>query len=138
MDDNINLRLRPVNIESDIHLAVHWYQDPEVLYFSEGPNIEAYSVEKIRSMYQYLSSIGTLYIIEILEKGEWKPIGDVTLSKETIPIIIGDRNYRSKGIGTRVIEQIIDKAREAQWTELKVKQVFHFNERSHRMLLTIT
>ena len=136
MDDQSNqptIRLRPANIDEDCSHALLWYQDPEVLHFSEGPGTEAYDPETVQAMYRYLASIGRLYIIEAQEDGEWVPIGDVTLSRETIPIVIGDPGYRSRGIGTRVIRMLIEMAREEQWTELKVKKVYTFNDRSHRM-----
>src|SRR5690606_8682858 len=71
------------------------------------------------------------------EQGEWMPIGDVTLSQETIPIVIGDAEYRSKGIGTLVIKELIEMAKKAGWSELNVKQVFDYNERSHRMFISL-
>jgi RimJ/RimL family protein N-acetyltransferase len=133
MGDQIPIRLRPVVLEEDCKLALKWYQDPEVIHFSEGPNVEPYGLETVQGMYEYLNSIGKLMIIEVFEDGEWVSIGDVTFSKETIPIVIGDRKYRSRGIGTEVIKKIIELAKKEGWKELKVKQVFDYNKRSHRM-----
>jgi GNAT superfamily N-acetyltransferase len=130
MDDQSNqppIRLRPASIDDDCVTALQWYRDPEVLRFSEGPGTECYDLETVKAMYKYLDSIGQLFIIEVREGGEWVPIGDVTLSRETIPIVIGDPVYRSRGIGTRVIRQLIEMARKEHWTELKVKKVYTFN-----------
>lgn len=127
------IRLRPANIDADCESALAWYRDPEVLHFSEGPGTEPYNLETVKAMYEYLSSVGRLFIIEVQEDGEWVPIGDATLSQETIPIAIGHPGYRSRGIGTRVIEQLIERAKREHWKELKVKKVYVFNERSHRM-----
>lgn len=128
-----NIRLRKANLPEDCQIAVKWYEDPEVLYFSEGIGVEPYSPEMVRSMYEYLSREGDLYIIEIKEGKIWKPIGDVTLAKNTIPLVIGEKKYRSKGIGRQVMHIIISKARELKYTELKVKKVFDYNKRSERM-----
>lgn len=136
MDDRTNqppIRLRPASVDDDCRTALPWYQDPEVLRFSEGPGTEAYDLATVTAMYRYLASIGQLFIIEAQEDGEWVPIGDVTLSRETIPIVIGEPGYRSRGIGTRVIRLLIEMARKQHWPELNVKKVYTFNDRSHRM-----
>ena len=45
---------------------------------------------------------------EILENNSWKAIGDVTLSQENLPIVIGDSDYFGKGIGKRGIGREFD------------------------------
>lgn len=52
-------------------------------------------------MYRYLDAHGELYFIEILDKGRFTPIGDVTFWQEDMPIIIGDSRYRGRGIGKK-------------------------------------
>lgn len=84
-------------------------------------------------MYEYLNSIGKLLIIEVFEDGEWVSIGDFTFSKESIQIVIGDRKYRSRGIGTEVMKKIIELAKKEGLERIKGKQVYDYNERSHRM-----
>ncbi|SMF85792.1 hypothetical protein SAMN05661091_3159 [Paenibacillus uliginis N3/975] len=111
MDNQTPIRLRPVNLYEDCKLALQWYQDLEVIHFSEGPDVEPYDLITVQAMYEYLNSIGKLLIIEVFEDGEWVSIGDVTFSKESIPIVIGDRKYRSRGIGTEVMKKIIELAK---------------------------
>lgn len=53
-------------------------------------------------MYNYLNNKGELYFIEVNENGKWKPIGDVTLWQEDMPIVIGEREYRGKGVGKKL------------------------------------
>lgn len=132
LTDN-DLRLRPVDFEKDIGTAELWYRDPEVIYFSEGDNVDPYDRDTILSMYKYLSTIGELYIIEVCSNGGWIAIGDVALCPDTIPIVIGDGNFRSKGIGKRVLNLLMHRARRLGWTKLSVKKIFSYNERSIRL-----
>jgi len=127
------LRLRPVQFPDDCIAALPWYSDPEVLYYSEGADVEPYPPEMIEQMYHYLMKIGELYMIEVQTENGWLAIGDVTLSKETLPIVIGNPDYRSKGIGSQVIGMLIERAKILGWEKLKVKQIFEYNERSRRL-----
>ena len=95
------VRLRPVDMSYDIDLAVPWYQDPEVIRYSEGKDVKPYDRETVERMYAHLSGKGEFFIIEVLERNVWKPIGDAALTSDSLPIVIGDRNYRSRGIGRR-------------------------------------
>ena len=51
---------------------------------------------------------GDLFWIEFREKGEWLPIGDVTLSQENLPIVIGNPTYQHQGLGRKVTQGIED------------------------------
>jgi ribosomal-protein-alanine N-acetyltransferase len=133
LEERVPIRLRLAKVPEDCSIAVQWYRDPEVLYYSEGKGVEPYSLDDVRRMYEYLQSIGTLYLIEIEENGRWIPIGDATLSQETLPIVIGEKKYRSRGIGKRVLQMLIDEAKRNNWRQLKVKQIFDYNERSRRL-----
>lgn len=94
-----NLRLRPVQLPEDLQIALPWYQDKEILFYSEGEGTDPYNRITIERMYTYLLKIGEVYIIEILQHNKWVSIGDVTLSREMIPIVIGEKIFRGKGIG---------------------------------------
>jgi RimJ/RimL family protein N-acetyltransferase len=128
-----DLRLRPAQFPDDCVDALPWYSDPEVLHYSEGAGAEPYSLEMIERMYQYLMKIGELYMIEVRTENGWLAIGDATLSQETLPIVIGNPKYRSKGIGSQVIDMLIERAKILGWEKLKVKQIFEYNERSRRL-----
>lgn len=127
------LRLRPARLPDDIELALPWYSDPEVMRYSEGDAEVTYDAEMISKMYRYLSEQGELYIIELRTGGDWRPIGDVTLAPETIPIVIGVAEYRSRGYGQRALGLLVDRARALGWRELRVKRVYTFNQRSRRL-----
>lgn len=125
------LMLRPATMD-DVAVAENWYRDPEVLRFSEGTD-EPYSLEKVTQMYRYLLDSGYFFIIEILQGDTRIPIGDACLMHDSVPIVIGVARYRSSGYGRRVLSLLIDLANQLEWTEVKVKGVFYYNERSIRL-----
>ncbi|WP_053072015.1 hypothetical protein [Ornithinibacillus contaminans] len=85
-----DLQSRPIQLNRDLHIALLWYQDEEVLYYSEGEGTSPYNITIIERMYNLLTKIGEVYIIEVNIDDKWISIGDVTLSKDMIPIVIGD------------------------------------------------
>ncbi|WP_141097551.1 GNAT family N-acetyltransferase [Paenibacillus aquistagni] len=136
-EQHIDIRLRPLLLPEDLKHAIAWYQDEEVLYYSEGIGVRPYNEERLELMYGYLSRIGKVYIIEAIEEGLWQPIGDITLSEQDLPIAIGHPDYRSKGIGRKVLQLIQEEARRFGWTELKVKMIYDYNERSKRLFTSM-
>lgn len=128
-----DLRCRPIMLPDDITTAIPWYQDEEVLYFSEGDGTAPYDAGIVERMYKYLSNIGEVYIIEILDEMGWIPIGDVTLSKNMVPIVIGAPAYRSKGMGRRVMKLMIQRANTLGWDKVRVNKIYNYNERSRKM-----
>lgn len=128
------VRLREARLPEDIALAVAWYQDPEVLHFSEGEGVGPYDEAVVGRMYEHFLDRGTMFIVEVeMGDGRWHPIGDAALCRDTLPIVIGDPNYRSHGYGRRVLALIIEQARVLGWDELRVGKVFDYNERSLRL-----
>lgn len=130
-----NLRLRPIQIlnDEDLASALSWYQDEEVLYNSEGEGTSAYDLDTIKRMYNYLGKIGELYFIEVYQNDNWVPIGDVTLSKEMLPIVIGVKEHRGKGIGKHVVKLLIERAKRLNWDRLKVNKIYSYNVASKKM-----
>ncbi len=128
-----DLRLRTAQLPVDVEPAVKWYSDPEVLYFSEGEGTSPYDGKTVESMFHYLADRGELYIIEVNDGGEWRPIGDAALLPESLPIVIGDKLYRSRGLGRRVLQLLVRHAATLGWDELRVSKVFVYNERSLRL-----
>lgn len=120
----------------DTRIALEWYRDPEVLKYSEGTSIP-YTGEQVDKMYRYLMESGYLYIIEVREGETWKAIGDACLMSNSIPIVIGEKSYRSRGYGKRVLRMLINLAVELNWEEVKVKGIFSFNERSIRLFSSL-
>ncbi|MHB9144547.1 MAG: GNAT family N-acetyltransferase [Symbiobacteriia bacterium] len=128
------LRLRPADLLHDVPIAVLWYHDPEVLRLSEGDGTPPYDAAMVERMYRYLSDHGELYVIEIQDgEGGWRAIGDAALCRDSLPLVIGQPEYRSKGLGKRVLGLLIERAQELGWTELQAKRVFSYNLRSRRL-----
>jgi len=99
------IRIKKAN-ENKWYKAVEWYEDKEIMYYSEGDSEKVYNLEDIKRMYSYLSKIGELYFIEVFNENTWRTIGDVTLAENNLPIVIGDKNYWGKSIGKMVIRKI--------------------------------
>lgn len=97
-DEKIRLR----KYDGFFDFALEWYQDKESLLLVDGKD-EPYTMEKLQRMYEYLNEHGELYFIEYLVNGSFSPIGDVTFWQQDMPIVIGDKNYRGKGIGRKVV-----------------------------------
>lgn len=90
-------------------------------------------MDTINRMYEYLSNIGELYFIEINENDNWKFIGDVTLSEENLPIIIGDEDYWGKKIGYAVIETLINRAKAIGLKRINIPTIYSYNKRSQNL-----
>jgi len=126
------LRLRRAILPADSDAAVQWYQDGEVLRFSEGCT-KPYDRQMVERMYHDLDRLGELYIIEVWSDARWQAIGDATLSTESLPIVIGSPQWRSKGIGRLVLDALVQRAKQLGWELLQVKGVFADNKRARRM-----
>lgn len=133
IDDFLRLR-KPLSEEYE--KALPWYEDPEIMLMSEGIRDRRYNLEDINRMYNFLSDLGELYFIEWKEKGKWKPIGDITLAKSNIPIVIGDRSLWGKGIGKKVLLRVIGRSLELGLDYLRVPEVYNYNERSKGLFMS--
>lgn len=130
---NIDKTLRIRNpLPQEWYMAVPWYHNPEVMYLSEGAKNKVYEIENIKCMYTILSNQGELYFIEALEEGTWKPIGDVGLSEKNLPIVIGDEKYWGHGIGRRVVNILIDRAKKLGLKKISI-EIFKYNNRSRNL-----
>ncbi len=127
IDDTLRLRL----FEGNYDFAFEWYQDPETVLLVDG-KAEPYSYETLTNMYNYLNSKGELYFIEINENSRWKPIGDVTFWQEDMPIVIGAKEYRGKGIGRKVIEALVERGRAMGYKNLYVGEIYDYNISSQK------
>lgn len=131
-----NLRLRNPD-KSQWKIALPWYQNTKVLYFSEGITDKVYDMDTINRMYGYLSTIGELYFIEIFDDEVWKPIGDVTLSEKNMPIAIGEEKYWGRGIGKKVISKLIERAKVIGLSKICVPAIYLYNSRSQALFTSM-
>ena len=123
------LRLR--KFDGVYAFALDWYQDTETVWLVDGVK-EPYTPEKLKLMYEYLNAHGELYFIEALANGTYKPIGDVCFWREDMPLVIGERAHRGRGIGRRVIDALIGRGRALGYESLTVNEIFDYNAASRR------
>ena len=124
------LRLRAYDGHHDF--ALDWYQDPTLVYLVDGIQ-QPYDKQKLSRMYHYLNTHGELYFIEYFQNETYVPIGDVTFSKSDLPIVIGQKAFQGRGIGKRVIETLIARARILGFDQLEVQDIYEDNIASRKM-----
>ena len=123
------LRLRKFDGQFDF--ALSWYQGPETVMLVDGKP-EPYDMEKLRRMYTYLDRAGECYFIELDQGAGFEPVGDVTLWQEDMPIVIGDKNYRGKNIGRKVVSTLVQRGKRLGYDYLEVGEIYDWNEGSRR------
>lgn len=121
------LRLRKYDGVHDF--ALEWYLDEETVYLVDGKR-DPYTMDRLGGMYRYLNDAGELYFIEVLESGTYRPIGDVTFWQEDMPIVIGDRKYRGKKIGRKVVSALIQRGKELGYDHLEIGEIYDWNDGS--------
>lgn len=126
---NDEIRLRKFDGKYDF--AYDWYQDEETVYLVDGVR-KPYSQETLKCMYEYLDKRGELYFIEAKRDDGYLPIGDVTFWKEDLPIVIGDRDYRGRGIEKAVICCLIERGKALGYDKLFVNEIYEFNTTSRK------
>ena len=132
--DGGNLRLRPVRVPEDVATTTRWYHDPEVLRFSEGEGTPPYDAPMVERMFREMRTRCEVYIIEVRTPSAWQAIGDAALCRTAgTPIVIGDQAYRSRGIGTAVLQLLISRARALGWPDMLVRGVYVSNDRALRL-----
>lgn len=129
----IDSKLRLRRFDYDYNFALQWYQDLELVKLVDGPAASVYAKEKLKRMYEYLNCRGELYFIEVLEENKYKPIGDVALCKDNLPIVIGDKLYHNKGIGKGVLRSLILRARELELECINVQEIYDYNICSQKL-----
>lgn len=111
-------------------VALEWYQDLELC--KQVDNIDhAYSLDRLKNMYGYLSANGDCFYIEYKNC----LVGDITLKGEVISIIVC-REYQNRHIGRRCVKNIIELAKEKGLTQVKA-EIYAFNKQSQKMFLSL-
>lgn len=111
-------------------VTLQWYQDPELC--KQVDNIDfVYSLDRLKSMYEYLSTHGDCYYIAYLGR----LVGDITLKGNEISIVIC-KEYQNRHIGRRCIKNILELAKEKGLTEVRA-EIYPFNQQSQKMFLSV-
>ena len=124
-----DLRLR--RFDGCFDFALEWYQDTETVWLVDGKKAP-YTQGKLSGMYRWLDEHGELYFIEAWKDGAFQPIGDVCFWQEDMPIVIGDKDYRGRGIGHKVVSALVQRGKELGFDHLAVGEIYDWNERSKR------
>lgn len=105
--------LRPTT-EDDWDVLAQWHRDPEVLWFSEGDDVQSRSLADVQEIYRCVSQSAFCFIIEL----DALPIGECWLQEmnldrilaryadldcRRIDIMIGAKHLWGQGYGTEAI-----------------------------------
>jgi RimJ/RimL family protein N-acetyltransferase len=127
--------------EDDWDNLLRWYNDPEVLYFSEGDDVSSRSLEEIQGIYRGVSREAFCFIIEL----EGKPVGECWLQRmnlarilakypgldlRRIDLAIGEKGCWGQGIGTETIRLLTEFGFVRQAAEMIFGLVGDYNARS--------
>lgn len=111
--------------------ALAWYQDLDLCKQVDNRE-EAYDLNLLKAMYQYLDKKGDLFYI----KYKNRLCGDVCLQTDGEINIVVAKPFQNKHIGRRVIGEIIRLAREKEIKELYAV-IYSFNSQSQRMFESV-
>jgi|GEM_PF-2401433 len=116
----------------------------EVLYWTEGADTDGYDLETIQSIYRSTDPLSKFsFIIEY----EQQPIGECWLQRMNLPyllqqfpdrdcrridLMIGEKDYWNRGIGTTVISLLTRFGFEEENADAIFGVIFDFNHRSRR------
>lgn len=108
-----------------------WYQDLELC--KQVDNREtAYDLDLLKRMYKYLNQHGDLFYI----KYKNRLCGDVCLQPNGEVNIVVAKPFQNKHIGRRVINKIIELAKEKNIQELHA-EIYSFNTQSQKMFQSL-
>lgn len=143
-NEKYKIVLRPL---SDEHLPYlyKWNADPEVLYWTEGEDVEAYPPEAVHQIYGEISQVSLCFAIEVNDQ----IIGECWLQKMNLPEVkkmyaadtdvrridmsIGEKVYWGKGIGTLFVGMLVKYAFEFEHVDVLHCFCEDYNIRSRRV-----
>lgn len=137
------IHLRPMT-EDDWGLLLRWNNDPEVLYYCEGDDVEWRDLADVQSIYRGVSRTALCFIIE----RDGTPVGECWLQQmnlqwvseallgqdlRRIDIAIGEKRVWGQGIGSTAIGMLCRLAFEDEGTDTVFAcGVADYNPRSRR------
>jgi len=129
--------------EDDWDILLKWNSDPEVLYWTEGDDVTSYSLEDVQGIYRGVSRNAFCFMIEFEES----LIGECWLQKmnlerlleqfqdkdcRRIDLMIGEKQFWGRGIGTQVIRMLTEFGFEQENADAIFGLVSDYNLRSRR------
>lgn len=142
LDNGDGLVLRPL---CDDHFALlyKWNADPEVVYWSEEDEVTSNSVDTVHMIYGVVSQCSYCFLIEYCGV----PIGECWLQEmnlqnilalypnkdvRRIDMMIGEKDYWQKGLGTQMVAMLVKFAFEQQATDVVCGLLCDYNIRSRK------
>lgn len=132
IDDTLRLVNFNTDYKEDYLFILPWYQDLDTVWLFDGDRIP-YTPELLTKMFDYLNASGELYIIEVWDQGEFRPIGDITFSVNDLPVVIWDPKWRGRGIVSRLLPKLIERARTLGFQSLEVEEIYDWNLASQKL-----
>lgn len=127
IDDEIVL----VRYYPNYKTTLAWYQDLDLCKQVDNRDT-AYDLELLKRMYNYLNKHGDLFYI----KYKNRLCGDVCLQPSGEVNIVIAKPFQNKHIGRRVVNEIIQLAREKNMHELQA-EIYIFNTQSQKMFQSV-
>ena len=127
VDDEIVL----VRYYPNYKTTLAWYQDLDLCKQVDNRDT-AYDLELLKRMYRYLNKHGDLFYI----KYKNRLCGDVCLQPSGEVNIVIAKPFQNKHIGRRVVNEIIQLAREKNMHELQA-EIYIFNTQSQKMFQSV-
>lgn len=124
-----DIRLIPYYKNNDV--AIRWYQDKDVCKQVDDIDF-VYDLDRLNKMYDYLSSHGEVYYIEYKSV----LVGDVSLKDDGEIAIVISKENQNKGIGRRVIKNILGLAMDKGMAEVRAC-IYPFNKQSQRVFTLV-
>jgi aminoglycoside 2''-phosphotransferase len=147
-EHNVTLRdedlvLRPMT-EADWDILSEWNRDPQVLYYSEGGDVQEYDLATVQQIYRGTSQNALCFVIEF----EGVPIGECWLQRmnlerilaeypgrdcRRVDLMIGEKEFWGRGLGTRTIRLLVELAfKQEEADAVFACEVGDYNPRSRR------
>lgn len=143
--DDMNIVLRPL-CDEHFPLLYKWNADPEVLYWTEGGKdiARSYDANTVHRIYGGVSQNAHCFLIEV----DGMPVGECWLQRMNLPdvtamypgldvrridMMIGEKTYWNRGIGTAFIGMLVDFAFCDQYVDVLHCFCEDYNRRSQRM-----
>lgn len=108
-------------------ISLNWYLDKETVKMVDNSDT-VYDLDQLKNMYEYLYKNGDLFYIVYKNK----LIGDCAIFDDKMLAIVIDKEYRGKGIASKVLEFLISYARNKGYENLNA-EIYEFNKVSKNL-----
>lgn len=108
-------------------ISLNWYLDKETVKMVDNSDT-VYDLDQLKNMYEYLYKNGDLFYIVYKNT----LIGDCAVFDDKMLAIVIDKEYRGKGIASKVLEFLISYARNKGYENLNA-EIYEFNKVSKNL-----